>query len=492
MAQKKARNFLVFADGDDGLAFLSENAAFQEYLDYVYAGLEGSGADALLYSVGIGALAQYPSKILPKIGQCTGFQFQNGISSYRRFSIAERFLQEGIDLPREVIKEGHRRGLDVFFDFRLNDIHDHWESSIDFLPTFKKEHPEWLNPKEIFPDYEGRCEINTSLNYLVPEVRRLKLEMIRELLENYDFDGFHLDFMRSQFYFRWDKGVSLLYLFTDFVREVRRLLDASGQRQGRHLELGIRVCPTPDGSRYAGFDIARWAKEGLIDLVTAGTGALQIDTPAYRRILDPYHIPFYPCLYGDYEKIGSSDEIMRGCAEQLLLDRPAGLYAFNTYPVERDRFQLMAEIGSLERLQGLDKIYIADVNYDYNLCHEEWRYSCNLPIPLAETTSEPAELWMKAGPDLCFDKNSMVTLKLYLKEYTNEDILEIFLNNQKLGAPSLLPVEKTYLQQWLCWDVSGRLQPENRIAVRLVKRNSSLAKYCPLSIERVHLEYRKK
>ena len=62
----RQRKFLYFVDGDDGLAYVPERASLEEYLDYVFAGMEGAGVDTLYYMVGIGALAPYPSKVLPK------------------------------------------------------------------------------------------------------------------------------------------------------------------------------------------------------------------------------------------------------------------------------------------------------------------------------------------------------------------------------------------------------------------------------------------
>lgn len=482
----RQRKFLYFVDGDDGLAYVPERASLEEYLDYVFAGMEGAGVDTLYYMVGIGALAPYPSKVLPKHGEAEDWNFHNGIASYRRHVTAQNFLEQGIDLPARVVEEAHRRNLEIFWDFRLNDIHDHWESSLDFLPTFKRDHPEWLNPREIFPDYEGNCEIHTSLNYLVSEVRRLKLRALEELLDRYDLDGVNLDFQRSQFYFRWDKGHSLSYVMTDFVRQTRRLLDAAGERRGRRLALSVRVCPTLEGSRCAGLDVARWAREGLVDLVTAGTGAVNFDIQGYREALAPYGVGFYPCLYGDYEKTESSDQVLRGVAETLLLGEPDGLYSFNLYPVERNRRKLLGEIGSLDRLRGLDKTYIADVNYDYNLCHEEWRYGVNLPIELTPTESEFASLTLRVGEDAA--RAARLTLKLLLWDYTGEDELEFRLNGEPLGAPRLCPVPGEYLQQWLCWDILGKTQLENLVEVRLLRRNPCLAKYSPLLLARANIE----
>ncbi len=49
---------------------------------------------------------------------------------------------EGNDPPKVVVREAHKRGLDVFWSFRMNDIHDgHLANEFS---TFKEEHPEWI------------------------------------------------------------------------------------------------------------------------------------------------------------------------------------------------------------------------------------------------------------------------------------------------------------------------------------------------------------
>ena len=51
---------------------------------------------------------------------------------------------EGNDPPKVVVREAHKRGLDVFWSFRMNDIHDgHLANEVS---TFKEEHPAWVHP----------------------------------------------------------------------------------------------------------------------------------------------------------------------------------------------------------------------------------------------------------------------------------------------------------------------------------------------------------
>lgn len=486
MRQRKKRSYIYCWDGDD-FGLVSEKPTEKELVDKVFTPIEGATVDTIFCAFGIGNFAEYRSEILTLWGESQDYHF-NSISSYRRYAAVKHMLDAELDPIAILINASHERNLDAFYAFRLNDIHDHWEIYSDMLPTFKKENPHWLNPKEWFPDFHGKQEITTALNYSVKEVRELRLRTLREMMERYDFDGVELDFMRSPFYFHWDKGLTSAYIMTDFVRDVRELLDEAGAKRGKSIELAVRVCTTVIGSKMAGFDVEHWAKEGLIDIVIAGTGGMNIDTEHYKRMLEGTGVSFFPCLYGDYERIASSVEVMRGVAEVLLSQQPDGLYAFNTYPEERGRVELMKEMGSLETLKGLNKTYIADMDYDYILTREEWRYNAHLPATLGETNREGLVIPIRAGEDLTPYPDARVLLKIWIQDHSAEDKLIFRFNGMELGAPQWESVPDHYLQHWLVWEIEPRsLSPVNEVYVQLLERNPHLKRYTPAVVQRINL-----
>lgn len=491
MGKAKRRSYLFNWDGSDCLAMLKERPTERDLLEQVFGPLEGSGVDTICYMQGVGNFAEYRSEVLPLAGENRGFRF-NGVSSYKRYANVKHFLDNGLD-PLEIVTRGAReRKLDVFFSYRLNDIHDHWPDCIDFMPRFKAEHPEWLHPKELFPDFHGNTAITTALDYTVKDVRDFRLSIIREAMENYAFDGLELDFMRSPFYFHWDKGLGSAYMMTDFVSEVRGMLDEIGGTRGVYIELAVRVCTTAIGSRMAGFDVETWAKRGLIDHVIAGTGGLNIDTKGYKQLLHGTGVSFYPCLYGDYERIASNDNVMRGVAEALLAEEPDGIYAFNMYPTPARRAELVKQIGSLETLKGLDKTYIVDMDYDYILTREEWRYNLHLPITLGETEREPLLIPIRAGKGLAGlppETNVRIRLKIWIKDVTEDDDLRFGFNGMTLAAPLRESVEGEFAQDWLVWELDrSRIIPVNEVSIRLANRNRHLKAFAPAIVQRINLE----
>ena len=115
------------------------------------------------------------------------------------------------------------------------------------------------------------------MDYGVPEVRQHILKVAREMVERYDIDGLDLDFMRWPVYFKNEEVKANTPLMTEFVREIRSILEEGSRKKNRRLLLSVRV-PTRIGEgkvinapEYSpeleclgiGLDVRRWIKEGL-------------------------------------------------------------------------------------------------------------------------------------------------------------------------------------------------------------------------------------
>ncbi|MBP1994740.1 hypothetical protein [Paenibacillus eucommiae] len=489
MRTRKKRSFIYCWDGDD-FGYLPEKASEQELVDKVFSPLVGTSVDTVFFLLGCGHFAEYQSELLKPLGEGQDYHFNN-IFTYKRYANVKHLLDQQQDPAEILIRAARERNLDAFFSFRLNDIHDHWAANSDFMPTFKKENPHWLNPKEWFPDFHGRNEMTTALNYSDKDVRDFRFNILKEVMVNHDFDGIELDFMRSPFYFHWDKGLTSTYIMTDFVRSVRELLDELGNARGKTIELAVRVCTTVIGSKMAGFDVEDWARKGLVDIVIAGTGGMNIDTLAFKEILQGTGVSFFPCLYGEYERTASSDEVMRGIAEVLLSEEPDGIYAFNTYPDERSRIELMKQIGSLETLKGFDKTYIVDMDYDYILTKEEWRYQPHLPATLGETVHEGLVIPIRAGEKLDAYSQVQAHLKIWIKDWSAEDKMVFRFNGREMEAPVIKAVAGEYGQCWLTWELNKReIHLKNDVYIQLLERNIHLKRYVPSVVQRINIEVR--
>ena len=130
--------------------------------------------------------------------------------------------------------------------------------------TFWREHPEWWVVPYRFTDWYDR-----ALNYGQQEVRDHYMALIREVCRRYDMDGLELDFMRFVRYFRPGHEQEGAELMNAFVADVRRVVEASAQRVGHKIELGVRVPTRPQTARGLGLDAIAWARQGLVDLIVA-------------------------------------------------------------------------------------------------------------------------------------------------------------------------------------------------------------------------------
>ena len=78
------------------------------------------------------------------------------------------------------------------------------------------------------------------MDYKYDGVRRIVLTFIEEFLERYDVDGLELDWMRWCHMFQRLEAERNAPILTEFVGQVRLLLDQAAAKRGRtRLALGV-------------------------------------------------------------------------------------------------------------------------------------------------------------------------------------------------------------------------------------------------------------
>jgi len=214
-----------------------------------------------------------------------------------------QYMLDGGDLVQVFADRCRQRGIAPFVSLRLNDYHGNeyadlimdrvrggesedaesgkpgvqgcWQS------RFYLEHPEYRieddpaeyknNPDKLAfrRDHRLRYQIrvNRVLNWAIPAVREHKLALIAELCDNYDIDGFELDFMRHARYFRLNETTpeQRVEIVTNFVSRVRQAVDRNakpGQRRWLCVRVPFRMRHHPD----LGIDLRKWVDAG-VDMV---------------------------------------------------------------------------------------------------------------------------------------------------------------------------------------------------------------------------------
>lgn len=364
--KERKRRILFNWDGSDVLGFLKDEPTPEKYINWSFQCIDDSQVDTLLYCFGSGNVAEYMSDVLELPGAADGFRFMDDESRWRSEN-ARKLAEMGANPPEAISRACRERGLEVFFSLRMNDTHD---MGIDSeYPSFKREHPEWLLPevRDNHVNIQVRGETRpraTTLNFAVREVRELKLAVIREVFEKWDFDGVELDWSRHGSHFAPGTEYTNRHYLNEFTREVRKITEAGARRLGHPVFILARVPETLHGCTVGGYDVAQWFRDGLVDGLILGD--MVLNTPymsQFRDVMGGNPVPLYPSVYG-YGKGYPlwDDATICGVAANLWAAGADGLATYNLYPRGEFRRNVLRQIGDPRSLEGEDKRYISPRN----------------------------------------------------------------------------------------------------------------------------------
>ncbi len=309
--------------------------------------------DSIWFEWGEGNTAVWPSGVIP----CTE-------------NVFPRWWKIGIDPVEVLLTEAKKRGREVFFSYRINgsDNDDMFDPPrpFDQPVPLKAEHPDWLIYKW-----------HPYWNFSFKGVRDLKLNVVREAAEMYDFDGIHIDFARIPVLFP-EKQWLHRNILTDFMRDIRTtLLDIEAKR-GRPLLLAARVPEDLMGCHFDGMDVEAWARDFLVDILVVGTRTANADIAAFRQITNETPIKLYPSFDDHHSTDGYREpdlEIWRGACANWWHQNPDGMHTFNLMvsspqsaenldlspsPRWQTQRKIFSEIGSPATLKGVNKVFFVE------------------------------------------------------------------------------------------------------------------------------------
>jgi hypothetical protein len=418
------RQYRVIFNCDGHAVCKDAGGDLNQWIENLFGPLEKSHVEALFWCDGAGGnTANYKSDVLEATGKRSG----------KPRPWIKRLLDEGHDPPKIVVREAKKRGLDVFYSFRINDIHDSFTP--DEKATFKVAHPEWMIGARKYGDVTG---FPTSLNFAVPEVRELKFRVIEELFQKYDFDGLEIDFLRSAPYFLPGEEAKHAHLLTELLRRVRNHLNERGKQRGRPIRLAARVEASLVSCRKDGFEVSQWIEEGLIDYLSLGTGVIDIEVEEFKKLAAPQGVLVYPCLYGwpsKYNPIPA--ELATGLALNYWQQGADGIYLFNWFPHQKNNSEntafymapLLKQIGDPAALRAQQQhlMFAADRgrpprDNPYSRLH------CILPAALSENALSVS---IRVGE--VFSKSPVapsITLRLAIDNLQVDDVFEVTLNGK--------------------------------------------------------------
>jgi hypothetical protein len=296
--------------------------------------------------------------------------------------------EDGIDLYEVWLTRCRERRLSPWLSVRTNDVHYTLDRERPFHSTFWRTHADlWRVP------YRATWWEDRALDYRHAEVRDNMLALIRELAGRYDFNGLELDWMRYPAIFAPGHEEAGLPILTDFMAQVRAMLDDAAARLGHPVRLAARIPSRPHSAYALGMDAVTWARRNLVDwlIISPAWGTCESEMPIeiWRQLLDgtdtcigaalEYHLTPYPG-YPGYPV--NSLETVRGLAASYLERGVDRVYLFNYFDSLRhaqargtslpndpesaaearlfcDEYDLLLrEIGSLETLRGKPRRHV--------------------------------------------------------------------------------------------------------------------------------------
>jgi hypothetical protein len=332
----------------------------------------------------------------------------------------------GIDWVEEIAGACRRRGVAPWASIRMNDMHgaNSWEGS--YMNCALQRDPRYrLSGRETNPR-DGINRFMTPLNYEHREVRDYYFTQIRELVEDYDFEGLELDWLRCSLCCEPTASQQTIDTMTAWVAEIRRLTESRARATGKPYYLGLRVPVRLGILRTNGLDVVQIAREGLIDFVAPSNfwqttwdvpydqlrRTLGDDVALYGVIEDaPNWLDALEPESGrrGFRLLSASPEFMRGNAASKLAMGVDGLEQFNFFCSDEEgihaaakkcqaRYDELRNLANLDRLRGQAKQYtLPSMHGGYQF--DFYEYAEQIPAILEADGRRAFRLTMCAEPD---------------------------------------------------------------------------------------------
>ncbi|MBP5300005.1 MAG: hypothetical protein J6Y80_01245, partial [Victivallales bacterium] len=317
-----------------------------------------------------------------------GYYFNGRKQSYSWlgpwFDCAFGLHRLGIDPYAVWLAETRRLGRKGFISIRMNDTHCVDDLDCPLLGELWLNHLEWRLDTTGLPGWNAQ-----ALDYARPEVRNLYLTFTKEVLEHYDCDGVELDWMRFGHQFQTKDTSAGRAILTDFHRDVRKAADAAATRLSHRVDVYARVPSSPTEAFAMGYDVKRWADEGLVQgVIVAPFDYVDTDMPIafWRSFLGP-DVVLCACLELNIEPYSGADSIrqdfalLAGQAAAYLQQGADRIYLFNMMdtgciedPAQYNR--ALDTLGSLEAAAAAHRRHVATYQDIWAFGHNNSSPSC--------------------------------------------------------------------------------------------------------------------
>jgi hypothetical protein len=312
-AQPRAKTSIATFDGHSWIWPYRPQTVAE--LQEEFRGFEDSDIGKWWFQVTGADLVCYQSKVGNIPGEGTSDFPTSNYAAYTR--TLQVLFKKGIN-PLQVARDT-ARSQGVEFHVMLRPAG--WKGSMPYEETFNSKfydaHPEWR-----CVDRDGTPTFYMS--YAVPEVRRHLLELLRETLALQP-EGVGFLFNRGMPMILWEDAFCRRFreqhqanarevaeddprifalraeIMTEFLTEVRTLLDETARTQGRkdRYKISLGTFSKESDNQKFGFDLPRWIERGLVDELAVAWFAYHTsfsppDMAYYRRLTAGTKVGVYP------------------------------------------------------------------------------------------------------------------------------------------------------------------------------------------------------
>ena len=479
---------LIVQDDFSNILYAAPGNMSRADLEWRLDRLASTQADIVAVDMACPDLCYYKTEV----GETWGQNWQKDYPSPTSWNIAQNIqgLIAAADDPLDVTTERlHQHGLTVLAGIRVNDRH---HRTIEFMRTrFYLEHPEWV------------IEGSVNMDYTVPQVREHRLAIVKEVLAR-DVDGISLDFIRSAPYVSPPAAENAQYL-TEFIRQVRTLLDDAAREKGRQMVLGAIMPWDLALLESLGADVGYWIREGWLDFVSPSEGRCadwNLPVDQWVSLVDGADCLVCPAVIADMVidrtvradtghaegPMQMSMEHITACAQNFYSQGADGIAFYNMYGHSHGRkFSELAQLRDPIALHSMPRHYFYGRNLKYSFDNLS---DVARKLELITREGEEAQSYSFILGDRLSSEKAILRFKALNMVATDE--LSVSLNGTPLDASlRLVPTEETGIPKqdqfsyaYLVWEIPLGSPPavvgRNMIAFKLRRKAVRIAQAPPI------------
>ena len=273
--------------------------------------------------------------------------------------VYRKFQEKGVDIIGRIIDECHKRGIKAYCHHRISEV----ELTSD-RNELKQKHKDWVIKTWW---QEGLW------NLASPELQEFKLDYLTKIMSKYPFDGICIDFLRHLPCLPVGKQWEHRECATEFMRKLKGKMDGLD----RQVAVGAKLPENKESCRVDGFDVEKWAKNGLVDFVIGGSRTVNPDIDWYEKVTEGTDILVYTCWDAGHVAEGHHNQtrdFFCGMLSNWTRKGTDGVVAFNFAPGPYEELAKLLPPEEIMKCLGSDYIDFYDIFSDESLQDNALRY----------------------------------------------------------------------------------------------------------------------